>query len=114
MVVQKRGKRDTKHNSKLYAKKHIRTLSVTAAVRDRILPHRYVEVEVTPDGCVVFTPTDRESAYKLTISSCGQAKMSWSYTDHIVPLRDGVEIPIIELDDGRLKMLTQGVATKHG
>ncbi len=104
MKIEKRTPKSTKTRTKnCYGKKFGGAISVTASVRDAILPHRYIEVEIVSPDSVLLLPTDNQNAYKLTICS-GQARFAWRYAEHLLNIPEGVELPITKNGDGSLTM----------
>lgn len=74
--------------------------SFNRKVRDHILPNRYVSVKKLDNGNILFSGTNNEDDFKMTIyKKTGQASISRGSIDHYI-LRDGkYRIPCILLPD---------------
>lgn len=84
-----------------------RSLTLSAAVRDEILPRRYVFIDVE-DGGIAITPTEDEHAYKVTITY-GQAKISLCRALHFASVPDRERLCVIKREDGSLFIPLGGV-----
>lgn len=86
-----------------FVKRHNAILNLSSAVRDSILPHEYVQIEVENDD-IVFIPTDDESKYKVSIPSKGQrqAKICIFYASGFIKIPIGIRLYGDRRSDGAI------------
>lgn len=114
MKIQKQTLKNRDYSTHpMFARKMKYSLALSSAVRDFILPHRYIDVELVSDG-IVIKPTDDTNKYKLTISKGGQASFSWTYADRFLQLPYKAKYDITKLDDGCLLIVVNHAPKKVG
>lgn len=74
-------------------------MNLSAAVRDSILPHQFVDVDVEGDK-IVLHPTDNEKSYKVKCGRNGQMKLCCQKLNHFIQIEEGVRHLASILENG--------------
>ena len=103
MRVNRENRNDKDKNiaGSIFLRKHGNTVNLSSALRDRILPHLYVFVDVE-DGMLILEPTDNQEGYKLVVSESGQAKMTYKKAAKFLELPDKTRIYGFASSDGKI------------
>lgn len=83
-----------------FVKLHGKMFNLSSGVRDLILPHKYVFIDVDGDG-ITLTPTDDENAYKVAIFN-GQAKLCLCKAMNYACIPKRERIIVEQREDGSL------------
>lgn len=75
-------------------------LRLSSPVRDSILPHRFVRIEILNNELKII-PSDCPDDYRLTIAN-GQASFSCDYLINLVDIPLKTRIPISQSEDGTI------------
>jgi hypothetical protein len=115
MEIKKRCKANSykRQNKNFYIKRCGRYFNVTALVRDAILPHRFLKVDICEEGIIII-PSDCKDDYKLTVSDCGQSKFACSYLLNFIDIPESVELPVEKREDGSLLVTIKKSGDPHG
>lgn len=102
MRVQRQRCRRTDKASQggFFVNKQTGAFNCSAEVRDAIIPHKYVFIDIE-DNRVIITPTDDEAGYKVSICH-GQAKITYQAANRVLPLKNKVRIYGEKRQDGTL------------
>ncbi len=73
----------------------------SAGVRDWIMPHTNVYIDVMENGDFVIIPTSNECGYKITICN-GQAKISCRGLLRAMPVKMNARIYCKKVEDGKI------------
>lgn len=83
-----------------------RNLNLSSIVRDWILPNRFVQIEITDSGDLIFTPSDSPSDYTVCLSG-NQAKIGVCALLNPVKLNPGKRMPCKMIENGAILCQTE-------
>lgn len=76
-------------------------LNCSSGVRDLILPHKYVRIELDEEQNIVFTPSDDPNDYSAVMNNY-QMKIGICALKNLVKINNGIRMYCEELRDGRI------------
>lgn len=77
------------------------SLTLSCIVRDWILPHRFVKIDIDDSKNIILTPTNSTSEYCVSVFN-GQARITACALLNLVPIEEGKRIPCERLEGGAI------------
>lgn len=99
-----KGKRTVERKSFICRNRN--QFNFSACVREFVLPHKYVKVELDKDKNIVFTPSDDPNDYACVISNY-QMKVGACALSNLISIENGKRLYCERLGDGRILCHTQ-------
>jgi len=98
-MVLVKGKQTVKRE--LFVTRNRNQLNFSASVRDLILPHKFIKIELDKDKNIIFTPTDEPNEYSVVMSNY-QMKIGICSITNLVNIENGRRMHCEKLSDGRI------------
>ena len=99
-LCKERGKRVYKEQD-FFATRSGQTINLSSAVRDAILPFRYVEISVA-NSKITIKPVNDDTEYKICLGGGRQAKLTYNRLEKLIEVPQGIRFPAERNEDGTI------------